>query len=206
VNVEEFVASSLPQPQCRILEVGAGKGELARALAVQDHRVTAIDPQGPNDSIVQKVSLEAFTDPGPFDAVVAITSLHHIHNLEACLEKIHGLLRLDGPLILLEFGWERMDERTADWCVSQGALAGDQPGTMSSSDFLNRWNREHQGLHDSATMRQALDRFFFLKVFEWVPFIAEHLERPDLVEAERSLLHSGAINPIGFHYVGVRKP
>ncbi|MEA2507496.1 MAG: hypothetical protein QOH48_2114 [Actinomycetota bacterium] len=206
MNVEAYVASSLPQPRSRVLEVGAGGGELARALAARDHTVTAIDPQAPDESIVHKVSLEAFTDPGPFDAVVAITSLHHIHDLEACLEKIHRLLRPDGLLILLEFGWELIDEKTAEWCVSQGMLGPDHHAASSASDFLQTWNAEHAGLHDSEMMRQALDRFFVLKVLEWVPFIAEHVERPDLMEAERELMCSGAITPVGFYYVGVRTP
>lgn len=206
MNTEGFVASSLPDPPCRVLEVGAGNGELAAALAAGGHSVTAIDPQAPEGSIVQKISLEGFSDPGPFDAVVAITSLHHIHDLEAALDKIHRLLRAGGRLILAEFGWERMNQETARWCVAHLTQSGEQRDSLTPSDFLEGWIVEHKGLHDSAAMRRALQGSFSQQVFEWVPFIAENeLDRPDLMEEEATLMRSGAIAPIGFRYLGIPK-
>ena len=48
------------------------------------------------------VTLEEFSDPGPFDAVLANLSLHHIHDLSGGLTKIRRLLRPGGLLILNE--------------------------------------------------------------------------------------------------------
>lgn len=205
VNAEGFVAASLPELPCRVLEVGAGDGELAAALATRGYSVTAIDPQAPDSSIVQKVPLEGFLDPGPFDAVVAITSLHHIHDLQAALDQIRRLLRDGGRLILAEFGWERMNQETARWCASNLTQPGARRASQTPTEFLEGWIAEHKGLHDSVTMREALQRSFSEQVFEWVPYIAENeLDRPDLTEEEGTLMRSGAITPIGFRYIGIR--
>jgi SAM-dependent methyltransferase len=203
MDVEEFVASNLPEPPCRVLEIGCGAGELALALADRGNTVTAIDPRAPEGSIFQQVSLEDFGGAGPFDAVVASTSLHHIHNLSAALDKIHGLLRPGGVLILNEFGWERMDARTAGWAASHLAGSGTEP--VTGEGFLKQWIDYHEELHDSVVMRETLDAVFLPTTFEWLPFLAEHeLERPDLADEERTLVESGEINPLGFRYVGTR--
>jgi SAM-dependent methyltransferase len=65
VNAEEFVVTSLPRAPCRVLEVGCGDGDLARALAERDYLVTAIDPEAPPGSIFQKVMLEDFDHEDP---------------------------------------------------------------------------------------------------------------------------------------------
>jgi SAM-dependent methyltransferase len=204
LNVEQFVTSVLPDPPSRVLEIGCGEGELARSLEKRGYAITAIDPYAPDGSIFQKVSLEAFAEPGAFEAVIANRSLHHIHDLSGALDKIRGLLRPRGMLILAEFGWEQMDEKTAAWYVSRDSQVGNE-NASSAREFLDDWVAEHEGLHDSATLREALERYFATQTLEWVPYIAEnHLERPELIEEERMLMRSGAINPLGFRYVGTR--
>jgi SAM-dependent methyltransferase len=204
MNVEEFVTSSLPAAPCRVLEVGCGSGDLARALAGRGYDVTAIDPEAPGGPIFRKVALEEFTDPEPFDAVVASRSLHHIHDLPAALDKIRSLLRPGGAVILNEFGWERMDERTARWYAAS-LPHGHEAERLSKEHFLRDWIAEHEGLHDSVTMRRTLDGLFEPELFEWVPYLADgELERPDLIEEEHALTQAGSITAIGFRYVGRR--
>jgi SAM-dependent methyltransferase len=201
MTVEEFVAAALPPVPARLLEVGCGAGDLARSLAARGYDVTAIDPHAPDGPLFQQVTLEAFEDAEPFDAVVANTSLHHIHDLTAALEKIRGLLRPGGVVILNEFGWDRMDERTARWAASR--LPPDEAEAVK--DFLNGWNAEHGELHTSVAMSQALDAAFIRRSFEWVPFLAEHeIERPALGAEELALIESDEINAVGFRYVGER--
>src|SRR5919197_4338609 len=97
-----FVHAHLPSPPARVLEVGCGRGDLARALARAGHRVVAIDPHAPPGELFRTTTLEDFADPDPFDAVVASRSLHHVADLPAALDKIARLLRLHGRLILNE--------------------------------------------------------------------------------------------------------
>jgi hypothetical protein len=66
-RVEEFVLEQVGDPPARVLEVGYGEGELARALARAGHLVTAIDPRAPEGPIFRRVRLEELSNPGPFD-------------------------------------------------------------------------------------------------------------------------------------------
>ncbi len=65
-------------------------------MADAGYDVVAIDPDAPDGEIFRRTTIEAFDDPGPFDAVVASLSLHHVHDLGAALDKLVRLLR--GPL------------------------------------------------------------------------------------------------------------
>ena len=51
VEVAAFVRANLPPPPCRVLEVGAGEGELAASLAAAGYAVTAIDPDPRGDNV-----------------------------------------------------------------------------------------------------------------------------------------------------------
>ncbi|MGH2756069.1 MAG: class I SAM-dependent methyltransferase [Actinomycetota bacterium] len=203
--VEDFVATALPSPPARVLEVGCGKGDLARYLSSLGHVVTAIDPEAPPGPIFRKVSLEGFSEEDTFDAVVASRSLHHVPDLDAGLRKIHTLLRRAGVLVLNEFAWERMDRETADWYLSHIERAGSEPPSLLPESFPDAWIAEHEGMHTSDEMREGLDGIFHMKLFEWVPYVSVHyLERDDLLGEERRLIGLGRIQPLGFHYVGLR--
>jgi SAM-dependent methyltransferase len=204
MNAEEFVASNLPPPPSRVLEVGCGAGELALAMEQRGYSVTAIDPEAPAGRIFRRTSLEEFSEPGHFDAVVANRSLHHIHDLAGALAKASTLLRSGGVLILNEFAWERMDEDTVGWYLEKLEGAPPKHDSLLPGNFPDAWNAEHEGLHYATTMRRMLDESFHLQTFEWTPYISEYyLKRPELVDEEQRLIDSGAIRAIGFRYVGI---
>ncbi len=150
----EFVLSQLPPTPARVLEIGCGKGELALALAADGYEVVAIDPEAPEGEIFRRTSIEAFGEPGPFDAVVASRSLHHVHELGAMLDKVLRLLR--GPLILNEFAWDRREPMTP------------------------AWEEEHEGLHGYGVMRAELDARFEERFFEWRPYSVDGVDVPGL--------------------------
>ena len=72
-----YVRAALPPPPARVLEIGAGEGELAAALRAAGYDVTAIDPKGGERRRAGRAG-------GPrraaasFDAAVAMVSLHHV--------------------------------------------------------------------------------------------------------------------------------
>ena len=150
----DFVLSQLPSAPGRVLEVGCGEGELARGLAATRHDVVAIDPEAPDGPIFRRTTIEAFADPGPFDAAVASLSLHHVHDLGGVLDKLVRLL--DGPLILNEHAWDRLEPMTPEW------------------------EEEHAGLHGYAQMRPELDARFEERFFEWRPYPVDGVDVPGL--------------------------
>ena len=94
--------------------MGCGSGELALALDVAGYDVVAVDPKAPDGPIFRRTTIEELEEPGPFDAVVASFSLHHVHDLDAVLDQLRGLLAPEGVVILDEFGWDLLDEQTAE--------------------------------------------------------------------------------------------
>src|SRR5947209_1193233 len=109
-----FVLAQLPPRPARVLEVGCGEGDLARALDAAGYDVLAIDPVAPDGPFFRRVRLEELDDPGPFAAVVAGLSLHHVHDLAGALDRIVSLLEPGGLLVLDEFGWDLLDPPTAE--------------------------------------------------------------------------------------------
>ena len=200
-----FVEAHLPAAPARVLEVGCGRGNLARGLARLGYRVSAIDPEAPAGDIFHPVSLDEFSDPGPFDAIVANLSLHHIPDLAGGLAKIGRLLRPGGRLILNEHAWDRLDEPTARWYLEQQAAAHTHAHAHGTVDqWLAEWTADHAGLHGSEAMRTELDQRFEELVFTWTPYL--NLELGDAIDeqAERALIEAGAIQATGFRYVGER--
>src|SRR5581483_6770091 len=106
-------------PPARLLEIGAGDGELARALAADGYDVLAIDP-APRGPDVQEVGLlELDAPPGSFDAALAVTSLHHVEPLEPSLRRLAGMLSPGAALVVDEFDVGTFDERAAAWWLEQ---------------------------------------------------------------------------------------
>jgi SAM-dependent methyltransferase len=203
MNVEAFVALNLPAPPARVLEVGCGDGRLARALVELGHRVRAIDPRAPEGELFEALSLEDFVAPGPFDAVVASRSLHHIGDLPAAVAKVERMLRPGGRFIVNEHAFDRFDQRTARWYLERAAERH-RRGPSSLDRCLSDWEADHAGLHGYAAMRRELDRHFAEVFFAWTPYLFEEL-RGVVDEAEEGrLIDAGEIQATGFRYVGAR--
>ncbi|HYM64763.1 MAG TPA: class I SAM-dependent methyltransferase [Gaiellaceae bacterium] len=201
-----FVLGELPPPPARVLEIGCGAGKLALDVAETGYEVLAIDPDAPEGAIFRQTTLEKLDETGTFDAVVASRSLHHIDDLEAAIERIHGLVRPSGRLILVEFAWERMDPDTADWYLGQ-QLALQAPGRLedvprSVEEALAAWDDEHRGLHSAEAMRVSLSRRFHELRFERTPYLHRMLGGVASEALEQTLVDAGAIRALGLRWVG----
>jgi SAM-dependent methyltransferase len=206
----ELVLAHVPGPPARILEVGCGSGELARALAEDGFDVTAIDPRAPDGLIFRKISLEEFSDERGFDAVVASVSLHHIHDLGAALDRIAGFLPAAGPFVVEEWASERLNGATGRWYYEQRRmLAAAGRAECAVPDDFDAWQLkttdELAHLHSASTILDELAPRFVERVLEWRPYLYSRKLDATLEPIERALIDDGAIAATGLRYVGERR-
>jgi SAM-dependent methyltransferase len=223
-RVEEVVLDQVGTPPAQVLEIGCGEGELSHALARAGHSVTAIDPRAPEGPIFRRVGIEEFTDPGPFDYVVAILSLHHIEDLGGALDKIADALRTGGSLVVVEFAWDRIDEATMEWAFDRlpAASLSEKPSWLGrrcqewvrggrggnrarAESYFAEWAGE-EGFHSSRRMRDELGSRFVERFFEWVPYLYPDLGEDTEEADESAAIEARAINATGFRYVGALTP
>jgi ubiquinone/menaquinone biosynthesis C-methylase UbiE len=219
-RVEGFVLDQIGDPPTRVLEVGCGKGDLAYALDRAGYSVTAIDPRAPEGTIFRRVGIEEFSEPGPFDNVVAILSLHHVEDISGALDKIVSLLRAGGTLVVVEFAWDRIDAATAEWalarlpdasasvkrswlercCCGRAHEGGNEVRHLHAEAHVARWADE-EGLHSSGRMLEQIGRRFAQRSFSWRPYLYPDLDNTSEAD-ELVAIEAGEINATSFCYVG----
>jgi SAM-dependent methyltransferase len=186
----------------RVLEIGCGDGELARALSEAGYVVTAIDPRAPEGEIFRRERLEDFDDDRPFDAIVASLSLHHVADLGVAIDKLAGLVQPGGLLLLDEFAREGFVGETARWYHNE-RRERDPGGLPADFDvFIERWHSDHDDVHRFEDLRAALGTCFSEQLVERGPYLYDYHLDDSLEPRERELIETGAIEPIGVRYVG----
>jgi len=201
-GVAAYVRAALPPRPSHVLEVGAGRGELAAALRDAGWDVIAIDPAADGAPGVEPVALADLDAPeGAFDAAVAVVSLHHVEPLLASCERLADVVRPGGRLVIDEFDVDRFDDRAARWQAAQRAAAG-LPVHGDPADWPTHL-REH--LHPLGDIRAALAPAFAFGE----PVRGSYLYRWDLDPAlravEERLIADGALPATGARLVGLRR-
>ncbi len=199
--VMSFVRAALPATPSRVLEVGAGSGELAAALTQAGYEVVAIDPAS-ESSDVRAMALHELDEPtASFEAAVAVVSLHHVDPLEASCRHLAELVRPDGRLIIDEFDVERFDERAARWSIDArgSTLAAERRDPVAIVAEL----REH--LHNLARVRGALCEWFAFGEPVRGPYLYRWDLPPGHREPEEELIATGRLPATGARLVGIRR-
>jgi SAM-dependent methyltransferase len=195
-----FVGAALPEPPARVLEVGAGGGELAAHLTDLGYDVTAIDPE-PRASHVRPVALHELREPpAAFDAAIAVLSLHHVEPLAESCRVLGEVVRPGGWIVIDEFDVDRFDERAAQWLTAQRTAIGQScehdPAAMVAE------YREH--LHPVERLREELSPYFILGE----PVRGAYLHRwnlpASLRDAEEELIAQRRLPSTGARLVGRR--
>jgi ubiquinone/menaquinone biosynthesis C-methylase UbiE len=202
VDLLAFVRANLPAPPMRLLEIGAGDGALARALADTGCEVLAIDPE-PAGADVRPVALHELDEPtASFDAAVAVTSLHHVQPLEGSLRRLAQLLKPEGVLVVDEFDVAAFDERAAEWWLRQRHALG--AAEHASAAELVGEHRAH--LHPLERIVAALEPHFHVGT----PLYGPYLYRWDLDEAlrhhEEDAIARAEIPAVGARLLAQRHP
>jgi SAM-dependent methyltransferase len=200
--VVTFVRGCLPPPPAGVLEVGAGRGELAATLREAGYAVVAIDPAVGDVPGVEPVALlDLEAADGSFDAAVAVLSLHHVDPLAESCVRLAALVRPGGTLVVDEFDVARLDERAARWQMAQRAAAG-----LHVPEDLVAWAAGMRGhLHALSEIRNALAPEFAVGE----PVRGAYLYRweldPALRDVEERLIAAGALPATGARFVGRRR-
>jgi SAM-dependent methyltransferase len=199
-EVLEFVLGALPPAPARVLEVGAGDGQLAATLTEAGYDVVAIDPAG--EPPVVPVALNDVDEPeGSFDAAVAVVSLHHVEPLEESLEKLARLVRQGGLLAVDELDVDELDERATRWWSERRIELGlEVPG--DPADMVEEM-REH--IHPVRRVYELLERWFELGPLMRGPYLHRwHLDLA-LLPAEQELISAGELPEVGVRFTGRRR-
>jgi SAM-dependent methyltransferase len=198
-GVLAFVARALPAPPARILEVGAGAGELAAELAARGYDVVAIDPASDGTPVVPVPLHELDAPDASFDAAVAVVSLHHVEPLAESVRRLAEVVRPGGALVVDEFDVERYDERAARWWLEHRVSDGHEREPEAMVAEL----RAH--LHSLALLREQLERWFELEDTVRVPYLHRWDLPPGLLGEEERLIAAGELPATGARLVGTRR-
>ena len=203
---------SLPAAPARVLEVGAGGGELATLLTAAGYEVVAIDPASTAEHVLP-VALEELEGPdGSFDAAVAVVSLHHVEPLVGSCRRLAELVRAGGILVLDEFDVDFIDERAASWWLDRhGAHArdlqedrhGPQAHDLQDPQAVIAELRRH--CHPLAHLQQALTESFALQQPTRGPYLYRWDLSPELRAQEEELIARGRLPATGARMLGVRR-
>jgi SAM-dependent methyltransferase len=200
-GVRDFVLGALPPPPARVLEVGAGGGELAADLGAGGYDVLAIDPAATDGPVVPVALLDLEAPPASFDAAVAVVSLHHVEPLEPSCAQLAALVRPGGTLVVDEFDVAAFDEPAAEWLCERwrelGREAPDDPAAMVGD------LRDH--LHPVERIRAVLSPAFGLGPATRGAYLHRWQLTPDFRSPEDEAIAAGTIPAVGVRFTGVRR-
>lgn len=148
-SIFEFVRQYIDQKD-KILEVGAGTGELVQKFLTYNYNISGIEKSSQKVAIARGNGIElTHTDikslhyDQPFDVILMIRVLHH-NDYQSLLNQADSLLKNNGLLIIEEFGRERVSSLSLSWLfgllsiLQSAGLAefeGSYPGLQSPQEI-----------------------------------------------------------------------
>lgn len=185
-----------------MLEIGAGDGDLARALRDDGYEVLAIDPD-PRGEDVQPLPLIELEDSiAPFDAALAVTSLHHVEPLEASIARLADVLEPGAILVVDEFDVGTFDEQAAEWWLRQRRALGGAP-EQNAAELVSE-HRAH--LHPLERIVAALAPRFEVEAPVYGPYLYRWNLAESLRDEEVAAIAGGEIPAVGARFVARLRP
>jgi SAM-dependent methyltransferase len=189
-----------------VLEVGAGRGELAALLRADGWDVRAIDPKAEDPGVEPVALADLDAPPGAFEAVLAVVSLHHVEPLEESLAVLGAVVPAGGALVVDEIDVAHLDERGAAWWLERQVDVGKGEGHHFGNDAASLVAGMREHVHDLDTVRAALAPWFDLGAVERLPYLHRWHLPPGFRDEEVALIEAGELQPMGARFTGVRRP
>lgn len=213
----------------RILEVGCGKGDVARKLGSTGLRITALDVllQDPSPStnvtFVERDFLHYDTEP--FDAVVFTASLHHISPLEGAIDRAYRLLVPNGLFVADDFDLDAPNVTTLRWyydtqeLLAAADLFPKEKIDPAKEDVVARWRAAHSDvppLHTGVQMRRAVAGRFDLKDVHGAAYLYRYITKylphdtrgvavaKHVYDTERRGIADGSLSAVGLGIVALK--
>ncbi len=180
----DFVDRWLPPAPARVLDVGCGEGDSTRRLREVGFDATGLDPIAPAGTGFVVETLEGFVPAHPFDAAIAIRSLHHVGDLDRAVKSLHRALVPGARLVLFEFDVDGLDRSAEAWLDDAGL-----PGPLAET--------ERDEVIPLAEIVAALQPRFQALAREPAPYLAREAGQGELAGAEAAAIASGALRPCG---------
>lgn len=213
----------------RVLEVGCGRGDVARRLGAAGLRMTAIDLKLPDPSPAPGVTFIErdflHYDDAPFDAIVFTASLHHISPLAAAIDRAYRLLTPGGLFVADDFDLDAPNVETLRWyydiqdMLSAADLFPRERVDPPNGDVVQRWRAAHSDeppLHTGVQMRRAIAERFDLRDVHGAAYLYRYITRhlphdargvavaQHMYMSERRAIADGTLTAVGLGIVAVR--
>lgn len=206
------IRSYLPGPPGLLIELGCGPlGGFVPRLRGEGYETIGVDPVAPDGEGYQQTEFEQGDLPEAVAGVIACTSLHHVADPDAVLDRVAEVLAPGGRVVVVEWDWEGFDEATAHWSFERLDPSGPESwltrhrdgwaaSGQSWEDYLQGW-ATHHGLHSAARLVTGLDERFRRLSCTRGPYLFSELmgTGPD---DELSSIEAGMIRALRVDYVG----
>ena len=213
----------------RVLEVGCGRGDVARRLGAAGLRMTAIDVKlsdpspSPGVTFIERDFLHY--DDAPFDAIVFTASLHHISPLAAAIDRSYRLLTPGGLFVADDFDLDAPNVETLRWyyeiqdMLAAAELFPRERVDPPNGDVVQRWRSAHADeppLHTGVQMRRAIAERFDLRDVHGAAYLYRYITRhlphdargvavaQHMYMSERRGIADGTLTAVGLGIVAVR--
>jgi SAM-dependent methyltransferase len=187
----EFVRAALPAPPLRVLEVGAGDGELAGILRRDGYDVLAIDPASETEDVRAVPLHELDEPPATFGAAVAMLSLHHLEPLADSCRQLAMLVKPGGTLVVDEIDFALLRPEALEWWLERRGEEGDPVEMIANL---------HHHVHMLDVVKAELGLWFQVGQSDRVPYLYRW-DMPDGLREEEEAL---GLPLIGVRFTGVR--
>ena len=226
----DYVTHHLSLNGQRVLEVGCGEGQLARALLDLGYEVVAVDGDRDAVAAARQLGVTAHHAQWPnlnvsgFDAILFTRSLHHIHSLRQALDRARSALNPGGQVLVEDFRYGDLDERTITWfagmtrlLMATGVLDRRDEWLASLSqarDPVPLWRTNHgHDLHAAdeidGVLREVFEEVERVRSAYFFRYISRAISNEGqrvrvgkaFADVEESLMHSNQIEPLGQRFI-----